>query len=519
MRGGEVLGEFQTLVEPRRADPALHRRAHRHHRPDGRRGAADRGGAAGLPGVRPRRRPRRPQRPVRRRVPAGGLRPARGCPGPSRRCSTPPGWPGTWSTRDEARNRKLAHPGRALFRSPVTPDHRALTDARATVDVLHALIERVGNLGVQSLEELSTFTSRVPPHDPPQAAPGRADLPHAPGVYLFRDERGRAALRRARRSTSARGSAATSPPPSSAPGWPRWSRSRPRSRPVVCATPLEAARARAAADRRARARRTTGAPGSPSGRPGSSSPSSRSRGCRSSAQVRPDGAAYIGPFGACGQAELAVAALHETFPLRQCTGRLPRVPPPGARACLLADLGPLRRAVRRAAGRERLRRVAAAARAAMTRDAREVVAAMLARAGALGAAQRFEEAAVARDRLLAFLRGAARAQRLGPLAATPELVAARRTRRRRLGARAGPARPARRHRGQPARRRPAPRRRGAAGHRRARGRAAGPADARRPPGGDRADPALARAARRPARRPGRRVDAARSTGRHAAAPG
>ena len=33
---------------------------------------------------------------------------------------------------------------------------------------------------------------------------------------------------------------------------------------------------------------------------------------------------------------------------------------------------------------------------------------------------------MARDRLLAFLRAAGRAQRLAPLAATPELVAARR---------------------------------------------------------------------------------------------
>src|SRR5690606_10993684 len=41
-----------------------------------------------------------------------------------------------------------------LLGSTVQPDHRALTDARATVDVLHALFERLGNLGVQSLDEL-----------------------------------------------------------------------------------------------------------------------------------------------------------------------------------------------------------------------------------------------------------------------------------------------------------------------------------------------------------------------------
>ncbi len=62
--------------------------------------------------------------------------------------------------RDEAPNRKLGTLAR-LFGSPTTPDHRALTDARATVDVLHGLLERVGSVGVHSLEELSTFSSRV----------------------------------------------------------------------------------------------------------------------------------------------------------------------------------------------------------------------------------------------------------------------------------------------------------------------------------------------------------------------
>ena len=35
--------------------------------------------------------------------------------------------------------------------------HRALADARATVDVLHGLMERVGNLGVRSLTELQGY--------------------------------------------------------------------------------------------------------------------------------------------------------------------------------------------------------------------------------------------------------------------------------------------------------------------------------------------------------------------------
>ena len=63
-------------------------------------------------------------------------------------------------TRDEAPNCKLSSLAR-LFRAGTTPNHRALADARATVDVLHGLIERLGNLGVHTLEELQTFSSRV----------------------------------------------------------------------------------------------------------------------------------------------------------------------------------------------------------------------------------------------------------------------------------------------------------------------------------------------------------------------
>ncbi|MCZ6737743.1 MAG: exonuclease domain-containing protein, partial [Actinobacteria bacterium] len=40
------------------------------------------------------------------------------------------------------------------FRSPVKPVHRALDDARATAHVLHGLLERVGSLGVTNLDDL-----------------------------------------------------------------------------------------------------------------------------------------------------------------------------------------------------------------------------------------------------------------------------------------------------------------------------------------------------------------------------
>ena len=70
-------------------------------------------------------------------------------------------------------------------------------------------------------------------------------------------------------------------------------------------------------------------------------------------QVRDDGAAYLGPFGTAAAAELAMAALHEAFPLRQCTRRLPRRPRPGATRLSARRPRPVRGAVRRPAGRRR----------------------------------------------------------------------------------------------------------------------------------------------------------------------
>ncbi|HXV93543.1 MAG TPA: exonuclease domain-containing protein, partial [Pseudonocardia sp.] len=80
-----------------------------------------------------------------------------------------------------------------LFGTATTPTHRALADARATVEVLHHLLERVGNLGVQSLEELLGLARESAPHRPTPAQRrkrGLAEhLPAAPGVYLFRGPR------------------------------------------------------------------------------------------------------------------------------------------------------------------------------------------------------------------------------------------------------------------------------------------------------------------------------------------
>jgi DNA polymerase III epsilon subunit family exonuclease len=62
-------------------------------------------------------------------------------------------------TRDEVINCKLGTLAE-FFDTEVTPNHRALDDALATVDVLHALIGRAAGFGISTLEELKDFSIR-----------------------------------------------------------------------------------------------------------------------------------------------------------------------------------------------------------------------------------------------------------------------------------------------------------------------------------------------------------------------
>jgi DNA polymerase III epsilon subunit family exonuclease len=58
--------------------------------------------------------------------------------------------------RDEVPNCKLSTLA-PFFGSPTSPNHRALDDARATVDVLHGIFERLGSHSVTTLEQLLQF--------------------------------------------------------------------------------------------------------------------------------------------------------------------------------------------------------------------------------------------------------------------------------------------------------------------------------------------------------------------------
>ncbi len=91
--------------------------------------------------------------------------------------------------RNEVRNNRLSTLA-AHLRSPVTPNHRALEDAKATAHVFFELLARAGAIGVTHLDDLMRLpTARG---NPQYGKLSLADgLPRRPGVYSFVDRDGR----------------------------------------------------------------------------------------------------------------------------------------------------------------------------------------------------------------------------------------------------------------------------------------------------------------------------------------
>lgn len=323
--------------------------------------------------------------------------------------------------RDEVPNCKLGTLARH-FRAAVTPNHRALADAQATVDVLHGLIARVGNLGVHSLTELQGYSSRVP--DARRRKRGLADgLPDGPGVYVFEDGAGVAlyvgtsrsirrrvltyftAAEQRRRMTEMVGLAE-------------------RVVAVPCATTLEA-QVRELRTIAARAPRYNRRSVRPERAVWLKLTAERFPRMSIVSAVRPDhdqGARYVGPFGSRRSATQAAEAIEEALPLRTCTQ--PLTGRPKSSACVLADLGRCPAPCTGQIDAAAYGLIAARAREALGPDPSEVVGALEGRMAALAAHERFEDAAAWRDRLAALLRGIDIATASDMLGRIPEVVAA-----------------------------------------------------------------------------------------------
>jgi DNA polymerase-3 subunit epsilon len=419
VRGGEVLGEFQTLVNPHAEIPPF---------------------IAVLTGITNSMVASAP--PVDVALPSflefarGSVLVAHNAPFDvgflqhfSRQLGHP--WPGfevldtarlarRVVTRDDAPNCKLSSLAKACG-SSTTPNHRALADARATVDVLHGLFERLGSLGVHTLEELQTFTSRVTSSQRRKRHLAE-HLPHAPGVYLFRDASERVLYVGTSRDLRTRVRS-------------YFTASETRSRMgemvglavrvegIECATPLEAEvrELRLIAQHKPRYNRRSRHPDKVTWLKLTNEPWPRLSLVR---RVLDDDADYLGPFSSRKRAEKSLAALHEAFPIRQCSGRLPLAP--SRSACVLAEMDRCLAPCDGSIDLDTYALMVADVRDSLLRRADDVVEAIATRMRALAAEQRYEDAGVHRDRLASFVRAASRTQRLTALTGCAELVAARR---------------------------------------------------------------------------------------------
>ncbi len=230
----------------------------------------------------------------------------------------------------EVRNLQLSSLA-AHFRSPISPNHRALADAKATAHVFHSLLERAGSLGVTNLDDLLQLpTAKGSPHYGKISL--AEHLPRSPGVYVFRDRSGtpiyigkasdlRSRVRqyfygdRRRSIRSLMSELATIDH-------------------QVCDTLLEAevTELRLIHAHRPRYNRRS--------RPPKNShfvKLTKERFPRLSVvrKIRDDGLAYLGPFRSKKSADLVVMAIWDALPIRRCRGR------PGARSarCAPAQIG------------------------------------------------------------------------------------------------------------------------------------------------------------------------------------
>lgn len=325
-------------------------------------------------------------------------------------------------TRDEAPNCKLGTLA-AFFGAQTDPNHRALSDARATVDVFHGILDRLGSFGVTTLEDLKSFTNRITDSQRKKRFLAEG-LPNSPGVYIFRDEKNEplyiGTTRNLRTRVRSYFTAAET---------------RKRILDMVSLaerldfieTPTiieaEVRELRLIAEKQPRFNR-------------------RSKFQEKAVWVKlteesfprlvsvrghrglSDDVGWCGPFNGRDEAARAIEAIYEVTQIRQCTPRITLNSMKSASPCALFDM---KRCGAPCVGKESVDSYAShvlTTQVSLHHDATSLLAAINLRMRDLAEQERFEEAADIRNRLSAFVRGTARGQRIRSLTRVPHLVTA-----------------------------------------------------------------------------------------------
>ena len=325
-------------------------------------------------------------------------------------------------TRDEAPNCKLSTLA-SFFGAATNPDHRALSDARATVDVFHGILDRLGSFGVTTLEDLKSFTNRVTDAQRRKKYLGEG-LPQSPGVYIFRDERGEPLYIGTTRNLKNRVRSYFTA-----------AETRKRIHDMIAlATHLdfietptiieaEVRELRLIAEKQPRFNR-------------------RSKFQEKAVWIKitdenfprlvsvrghrglSDDSGWCGPFNGRDEAQRAIEAIYEVIHIRQCSPRISLRSMKTASPCALFDM---KKCGAPCVGKESVDSYSShvlTTRMALQHDASRLLIELDRRMRELAEQERFEEAAEIRNRLGAFIRGTARAQRIRSLTRLPHLIAA-----------------------------------------------------------------------------------------------
>ena len=325
-------------------------------------------------------------------------------------------------TRDEAPNCKLGTLAN-FFGAATNPDHRALSDARATVDVFHGILDRLGSFGVTTLEDLKSFSHRITDSQRKKRYLAEG-LPNSPGVYIFRDEQREPLYIGTTRNLKNRVRSYFTA-----------AETRKRIHDMITLahyldyieTPTiieaEVRELRLIAEKQPRFNR-------------------RSKFQEKAVWVKiteenfprlvsvrgqrglSDDLGWCGPFNGRDEAARAIEAIYEVTQIRQCSPRITLNSMKSASPCALFDM---KKCGAPCVGKESVDSYSShvlTTRISLHHDATSILNSINQRMKELANQERFEEAAELRNRLSSFIRGTARGQRIRSLTRVPHLIAA-----------------------------------------------------------------------------------------------
>ena len=320
--------------------------------------------------------------------------------------------------RDEIPNLRL-HTLARHFRTTVEPVHRAYADAAATAEVLHALLERAAAFGVLGLDDLLALPAmRAHPSAAKLALTSK--LPRLPGIYLFRDRGG--GVLYVGKATNLRARVRSYFSTEDRRKVPQLLRETHTIEHRVCGGPFEAAVRELRLIQRLEPRFNRQ---SKSWRRYSYLKLTEERFPRLMVTrvMRADGAYYLGPFRSTAAAHQAREAIEDALPLRRCGFRIAKTavldPAP---PCVPAQLGVATCPCRAQISDEEYGALAGTTRHALQHEPALLYGPLEARMHRLAEAERFEEAALTRDRVTILSRALRRRRAMDAIRAAGRLV-------------------------------------------------------------------------------------------------